>query len=90
MWSMFLLAGEWGQGLTERNPASHAIWWIAGVAVLVLAAVVVIDLLDWIRFRSRSGSPEIPEPDFNLEEPESTLRQRHFERPSPRRRLWPW
>lgn len=90
------------QALTERNPASRLTWAVAGLALAVLAIVVAVEVVDWIReslrrWRGRSqdegpagtGAQQEPFPSsFQLREPDTELRRRFFSRIAPRRRSW--
>ena len=37
------------QGLLDRNPASHAIMWVALLMGALVAVIVTVEVLDWIR-----------------------------------------
>ena len=77
---MTLLAAA--QGLTERNPASHAIWVVAAITLAALALMVGIEILDWLRERIRNRRAGIHEPEvepggFGLHEPDTELHHRY-------------
>ena len=82
------------QALHERNPASHAIWLVSGVAMSVLAVIVLVEAVDWLRERRRRRGPD-GDPVCEstpgrrvVREPDTALRRRFFRRLRPRRRPW--
>jgi hypothetical protein len=69
-------------GLLEYNPASHAIWWVGGVALIAIAVLIVVDLIVEWRIRRSGSSPANDSADsqYRLPKAESHLRKRHFRR----------
>lgn len=58
---VIVLAGPLGPGLLEFNLASHLVWWVAGIASLVLLVVFGLEGWDWLRMRwtsFRKGSAD--------------------------------
>ena len=80
------------QTLTERNPASHLIWLVAGIALLALSVIVLVEMADWLRgaFRRRESASEPTEDGagFHLRPPDTPLRRRFFWKIRPQRRTW--
>jgi len=70
-------------GLTERNSASHGVWWVALAIVGVMVLVVTLDLLGRLRESWSNWRAGIPRADrgpagFSVHPPDSELRDRHF------------
>jgi len=82
------------QTLTEHNPASHAIWWVAGAIGLVLGVIVAVEIVDWVRYKVTNNREtrrieQFPTGEgFRLEEPDSELRWRFFHRISANPKKW--
>lgn len=81
--SMTILAAA--QGLTERNPASHAIWVVATITLAALAVMVGIEVFDWVRERIKNrraglSAPEEQPEGFHLHEPDTELHHRYEQR----------
>ena len=82
------------QALSEPNPAAHAIWWVAGAIALVLGVLVVLELIDYVRYRVTQPSDGPPtesdarQGDFRYERPTSELRRRFLRRPAARTKSW--
>jgi hypothetical protein len=70
------------QGLTERNPASHAIMYVGIVLGGLLVVMVGVEIFDWLRERLANRRAGIDAPDdgpgsVHVRPPESELRHRH-------------
>jgi hypothetical protein len=87
-----------GPGLLEYNLASHLVWVVAGL-ILILALVIwlwdgLTDLLYAVRnwWHGRRGPLTHVDPakgeGVHLKEPETTVRGRHFRHIVPVRRSW--
>jgi hypothetical protein len=50
-----VLSGPLGPGLLEFNLASHLIWWVAGIASLVVLLGFAVEAWDWLSMRWRSS-----------------------------------
>lgn len=73
-------------GLTERNSASHGVWWVALALGAVLVVIVVLDLVAQLRETLANrhagiGRPESGSTPFQVHAPDSELRDRHFSKP---------
>ena len=76
--------GVVGPGLHEFNLASHLVWVVGGIAMAVLAVLVLLELTDGIRaWLSRRHSPRQPTGDgFRVTE-DGRLRKEHLRRAEP-------
>jgi len=80
-------------GLFSFNPASHGAWWVAGLMVLVLVLMPIVDGLFWLRDRYRNWRAGTPDPravgpgdTLHVSELGGDLRRRYDYRVEPYRR----
>lgn len=68
--------------LTQFNPASHGVMWVALALGLVVAVIVLVDVLGWLlgRLSRRRGDCRETDDggDWHVQPPETELRRRHF------------
>lgn len=82
--------------LFAPNPASHLIWWVAGLLFALLGVILLTEVWDWARglvgrWRSGAGGEAAPgtDPDrWQYHEPDTELRHRHHHRVEAYRRTW--